>query len=219
MGLVPEFFVLLGISIFLAMSLLSHFLDDELPSRLQYMFQIAAGIGLGELIMSQTLTDLTRFWVSAIYLAFALSGVLGLNIYLVVVRRNMAIAPAFSGAVTAPILMTSGLFVYSFLGSAGEVGLALAAMVSLAILMSLTSLSIFGFLREVSKPTRSTHRDQPRRVQCLLLQGPRWQARLYRSLLWRAKSGKNLRKNHRGRNRTRKSSEASLISKTRKFAR
>ena len=156
MGLVPEFFVLLGISIFLAMSLLSHFLGDELPSRLQYMFQIAAGIGLGELIMSQTLTDLTRFWVSAIYLAFALSGVLGLNIYLVVVRRNMAIAPAFSGAVTAPILMTSGLFVYSFLGSAGEVGLALAAMVSLAILMSLTSLSIFGFLREVSKPTRST---------------------------------------------------------------
>jgi|SRR5205807_172028 len=157
MGLVPEFFVLLGISIFLAMSLLSHFLGDELPSRLHYMFQVAAGIGLGELIISQMLTDLTRFWVSAIYLAFALSGVLGLNIYLVVVRRNMAIAPAFSGAVTAPILMISGLFVYSFLGSAGEVGLALAAIVSLAILMSLTSLSIFGFLREVSKPTRSTH--------------------------------------------------------------
>ena len=47
MGLVPEFFVFLGIVIFLAMSLLSALLDDDVPSRLQYFLQIAAIVGLG----------------------------------------------------------------------------------------------------------------------------------------------------------------------------
>jgi len=48
MGLVPEFFVFLGIVIFLAMSLLSALLDRDLPSLLQYFFQIAAIVGFGE---------------------------------------------------------------------------------------------------------------------------------------------------------------------------
>jgi len=37
MGLLTEFFMLLGIDIFLAMSLLSALLDKELPSTLQYL--------------------------------------------------------------------------------------------------------------------------------------------------------------------------------------
>src|SRR5438093_256784 len=53
MGLLPEFFMLLGIDIFLAMSLLSALLDKELPSTLQYLFQGAAIIGLGQLFINQ----------------------------------------------------------------------------------------------------------------------------------------------------------------------
>jgi len=82
MGLVPEFFVFLGIVIFLAMSLLSALIDDDVPSRLQYFLQIAAIVGLGELLMSQGLVNLTRFWASIVYLVSALSSVVGLNIYL-----------------------------------------------------------------------------------------------------------------------------------------
>jgi hypothetical protein len=150
-GLVPEFFVVLGIIIFLAMSLLSAFLDDNLPSLLQYLFQIAAIVGVGELLVSQGFVNLTRFWVSIIYLSFAFSSVVGLNIYLGVVHRKIAVTPAYSGAVTVPILMISALFVYSFLGSGGEVVFAPPAIVTLAVLTSLTGLSIFGILREVSK--------------------------------------------------------------------
>src|SRR2546428_5300063 len=156
MGLVPEFFVLLGIDIFLAMSLLSAFLDDDLSSRLQYIFQIAAVAGLGELLMGQGFGDLAPYWASILYLAFALSSVVGLNVYLAVVRRKMTIVPAFSGAVTVPTLTISALFVYSFLGSEGEVGFTLAAIVTLAVLTSLTGLSIFGFLWEMSKRTDIT---------------------------------------------------------------
>jgi hypothetical protein len=155
-GLVPEFFVLLGIDIFLSMSLLSAFLEDDLPSRLQYPFQIAGIAGLGELLMSQGFVNLTRYLVSIVYLASALSSVVGLTVYLPLVRRKTAIAPAFSGAVTVPILMISAIFVYSFLGSGGEVDFAPAAIVTFAFLTSLTGLSIFGFLREASKHASDT---------------------------------------------------------------
>jgi len=150
MGLVPEFFVFLGIVIFLAMSLLSALIDDDVPSRLQYFLQIAAIVGLGELLMSQGLVNLTRFWVSIVYLVSALSSVVGLNIYLWVPRRRMDMASTFSETVTVPILMISAVFIYSFIGDGGEVSFSPAAIVTLAVLVLVTSLSIFGFLRELS---------------------------------------------------------------------
>ena len=150
MGLVPEFFVFLGIVIFLAMSLLSALIDDDVPSRLQYFLQIAAIVGLGELLMSQGLVNLTRFWVSIVYLVSALSSVVGLNVYLWVRRRKMDMASTFSETVTVPILMISAVFIYSFIGDGGEVSFSPAAIVTLAVLVLVTSLSIFGFLRELS---------------------------------------------------------------------
>ena len=150
MGLVPEFFVFLGIVIFLAMSLLSALLDDDVPSRLQYFLQIAAIVGLGELLISQGLVNLTRFWVSIVYLVSALSSVVGLNVYLWVRRRKMDMASTFSETVTVPILMISAVFIYSFIGDGGEVSFSPAAIVTLAVLVLVTSLSIFGFLRELS---------------------------------------------------------------------
>ena len=150
MGLVPEFFVFLGIVVFLAMSLLSAYLDDDLPSRLQYIFQVAAIAGLGELLTSQVFINLTRTWVSIAYLASALSSVVGLNVYLWVSRRRTDMASTFSETVTVPILMISAVFIYSFLGNGGEVSFSPAAIVTLAVLVLVTSLSIFGFLRELS---------------------------------------------------------------------
>src|SRR5256712_1233986 len=150
MGLVPEFCVFLGIVIFLAMSLLSALIDDDVPSRLQYFLQIAAIVGLGELLMSQGLVNLTRFWASIVYLVSALSSVVGLNIYLWVPRRRMDMASTFSETVTVPILMISAVFIYSFIGDGGEVSFSPAAIVTLAVLVLVTSLSIFGFLRELS---------------------------------------------------------------------
>src|SRR5207247_6117973 len=110
MGLVPEFFVLLGIDIFLCMSLLSAFLDEDLPSRFQYLFQIAAIVGLGELLISQGFVELMRFWLSFVYLVSALFSVVGLNAYLSVVRRRMDISSPFSGTITVTTLMITDIF-------------------------------------------------------------------------------------------------------------
>ncbi len=161
MGLLPEFFVLLGIIIFLAMSLLSALLDDDMPSLFQYLFQGAAIVGLGLLFMSQGFintgifgrdpTDVTRFWLSVVYLTAAVSNVIGLNLYLAAVRRKIALASIFSGTVTAPICMISALFVSSFLGSGGEVSFTPATIMTLEVAALVIGLSMFGFLREASR--------------------------------------------------------------------
>jgi hypothetical protein len=160
MGLVPEFFVFLGIVIFLAMSLLSALLDDSVRSSLQYLFQGAAIAGLGLLFLSQGLihagilsrdpSDPTRFWVSIVYLASAISSGVGLNVYLAAVRRNIALASTFTGVVTVPILMISTIFVSSFLAT-GDVSFTVATVTVLAAAALVMGLSTFGLLREASK--------------------------------------------------------------------
>ncbi len=156
MALVPEFFTLLGIEIFLALSVLSGLLDRQLPSRLQYIFQGLGGLGFAQLLLSIGMvsgpasTYQIRFWVSIVYLGFALSCVVGTNVYLFVGRRGATMASALSSAITVPFLMVSVLFISSFLGSR-EVTFSPAAISTLAFLMVIASVSTFGFLREFSK--------------------------------------------------------------------
>jgi hypothetical protein len=161
MGLLPEFFLLPGICIFLAMSLLSALLDNDMPSYLQYLFQGAAVVGLGLLFISQGFinagilgrdpTDSTRFWISVGYLTSAVSSVIGLNVYVAAVGRKIALASIFSGTVTVPIFMISALFVSSFLANGGEVSFTSATIVMLAVAALVIGLSMFGLLREAFK--------------------------------------------------------------------
>src|SRR5438132_9356890 len=166
MGLVPEFFIVLGIFIFLAMSFLSVLLDDDVPSILQYLFQGAAAVGLGLLLMAQAFIiggilgrapgDPTRFWISIVYLSSAVSVVAGLNVYLAIVRRKMALSSAFSGAVTVPTFMISAIVVSSFRGTEGGISFSPAAIFVLAVSAFVISLSVFGFLREARKHIRNS---------------------------------------------------------------
>jgi len=166
MSLVPEFLMVLGIFIFLALSFLSALLDDDVPSILPYLFQGAAALGLGLLLMAQTFinggilsrdpTDPIRFWIGAVYLASAVSIVAGLNVYLAIVRRKMALSSALSGAVTVPTFMISAIVVSSFLGTGGEVSFSPATIFVLAVSAFAISLSIFGFLGEARKHIRNS---------------------------------------------------------------
>ncbi len=160
-ALLPEFFIVLGITIFLAMSLLIALFDLDMPSSLPYLFQGAAIIGLVQLFMSQTLintgilsraaTDGTRLSLSVAYLTSAVSTVVGLNVYLAVVRRKMALASAFSGTLTMPIFTISALFVSSIIGSGGEVALSPATLVIVAVLMLIVNIGMFSLQREASR--------------------------------------------------------------------
>jgi hypothetical protein len=150
-ALAPEFFVLLGISILLAASVISALLDRYLPSILQYLFQGAAGAGLGELLLGQRLNGPTRVWAGIVYLAFALSSLVGVNIRLAIVRREMNIASIFSQMMTVPVVMISALFLSSFLENGGELVFSTASILTIGTAVLVANLSIFGLLREYSR--------------------------------------------------------------------
>jgi hypothetical protein len=146
-------------------SLLIALFDLDMPSLFPYLFQGAAVIGLVQLIMSQTFintgilsraaTDGTRLSLSVAYLTSAVSTVVGLNVYLAVVRRKMALASAISGTLTMPIFTISALFVSSIIGSGGEVFLSPATLVVVAVLMLGVNFGMFWLQREASMRTGS----------------------------------------------------------------
>ena len=142
---------MLGINVFLAASVITALLDRHLPSILQYLFQGAAGAGLVELLLSQEVTSATRVWACIVYLAFALSSLVGVNIRLAIVRRGMNIASTFSQMMTVPVVMISALFLSSFLGNGGDLVFSTASILTIAVSVLVADLSIFGLLREYSR--------------------------------------------------------------------
>jgi hypothetical protein len=112
----PEFFVLVGIDLFLAMSLLTCLLDRHFPWQLPYVYQLAAGFG--HLIVSRefmaSFGEYMRFWYSLLYLAVALTNIVALNVYLGVIKRLMDYARIFMAAVTVPSLTLTVFFLSNY---------------------------------------------------------------------------------------------------------
>ncbi len=139
--------------------------DEDVPSILQYLLQGAAALGLGLLLMSQSLisggtlspdtTDPTRFLISVVYLASAVSIVAGLNVYLTIVRRKIALSSILSGTVTVPTFMISAILVSSFLGTGGGASFSPATILILAVSTFAIGLSVFAFLRETRRHVRN----------------------------------------------------------------
>jgi hypothetical protein len=116
--LLPEFFALLGIDVFLLLSLLSCLLDDRVPKAIPYIYQIAALVGYGHLLISKEFFvifgEYMRFWYCFIYLLVALSNIVAINIYFAVIKRQWSLAKIWSGAVTFPTVVISTFFVSNY---------------------------------------------------------------------------------------------------------
>ncbi|MGQ9625259.1 MAG: hypothetical protein ACUVT9_07840, partial [Candidatus Bathycorpusculaceae bacterium] len=87
----PEFFALLGIDLFLAISLLTCLLDRHFPWQLPYVYQLAALAGFGQLLVSREFVasfgEYMRFWYSLLYLVVALANIVAVNVYLGVMKK------------------------------------------------------------------------------------------------------------------------------------
>ena len=151
------------------MSLLIALFDFDMPSLFPYLFQGVAIIGLVQLFMSQTFintgilsraaNDGTRLSLSVVYLTSAVSTVVGLNVYLAVVRRKIALASVFSGALTMPIFTISALFASSFIGSGGVV-LSPAVLVIVAVLMLVVNFGLFWLQRSAVRSIANAPRGR-----------------------------------------------------------
>jgi len=155
MGLLPEFFTLVGIEIFAAMSLATVLVSRDIPSSAQWLFQGAAGLGLGQLVVTEgfgtsSVIDASRFWISIFYLILSVCSVAGLNVYLAVVRKKTAIASAFSGTITTPTVTVSVLSVSSYL-SGVDVRFTPLTIVILIVPALLVGVGAYGFLHKTFK--------------------------------------------------------------------
>jgi len=114
----PEFFALLGIDLFLAISLLTCLLDRHFPWQLPYVYQLAALAGFGQLIVSREFIALfgeyMRFWYSLLYLVVALANIVAVNVYLGIMKKLLNYAKVFLFTVTFPALSLTAFFLSNY---------------------------------------------------------------------------------------------------------
>jgi len=149
--ILPEFFALLSIDVFLLLSLLTCLLEDRFPKAVPYVYQIAALVGFGHLLVSREFFtqfgEYMRFWYNFFYLLVALGNIIAVNLYLAVEKKLWSLAKAWSGVVTFPLTVISVFFVsnYSYLQGAEfpililQLGLVISAIVmgvSISIFLS-----------------------------------------------------------------------------------
>ena len=114
----PEFFLLLGIDLFLAISLLSCLLDKHFPWHLPILYQVASLAGFGQLIVAKEFMemfgDYMRFWFSVLYLTVALANIVAVNVYLGFVKKMVNYAKAFMFTVSFPSLAIATFFIANY---------------------------------------------------------------------------------------------------------
>jgi len=114
----PEFFALLGLDLFLAISLLTCLLDRHFPGQLPYLYQLAALAGFGQLLVSREFItvfgEYMRFWYSLIYLIVALANIVAVNAYLGIVKKLLNYAKVIMFTVTFPAMTLSAFFIANY---------------------------------------------------------------------------------------------------------
>jgi hypothetical protein len=154
----PEFFALLGINVFLAVSLLTCLLDQYFPKTISYMYQLAALAGFGQLLISKeflgTFGEYMRFLYCFTYFIITISNVIALNVYLAFFKKLRLISRAFLGSVTVPAILISVFFIYSYasvsshpLVSAPAIPLESVFFVILAFDMAVLGVSVYVFFK------------------------------------------------------------------------
>ncbi len=110
----PEFFLLLGIDLFLVISLLSCLLGKHFPWQLPYLYQVASLAGFGQLIVSKEFMAIfdgyMRFWFSFLYLTVALVNIVAVNVYLGFVKKLFNYAKVLMFTVSFPAIAASVFF-------------------------------------------------------------------------------------------------------------
>jgi uncharacterized membrane protein len=113
----PELLILVGVDVFVFLSLLTSIFDEPFPMTLPYVFQITALAGFGEVWVGYAFLLSfveARFWCSALYLAVALLAVIAINLYIAINKRLLNTAIAFLGTVTIPTIFMSFLLASAY---------------------------------------------------------------------------------------------------------
>jgi len=145
--LLPEFFALLGIDLFLMLSLLTCLLDDRFPKATPYVYQVAALAGFGHLMISKDFMivfgEYMRFWYCFFYLVVALANTVAVNVYLGIVKRLLNYARVFMFTVTLPALSLAVLFLFNYAEVAANPPIMVPQLFQEDVLIAIIALGTF----------------------------------------------------------------------------
>ena len=114
----PQFFILLGVDIFLGGSIVAVVFDEDFPTGLPYVLDFSALVGLIQLVLTpQYLTGYpveVQFYYSVVYAVTANLAILGSNLYLVLVRGRWVAGGAFAVAATVPSVLGTPFFISAY---------------------------------------------------------------------------------------------------------
>ena len=148
--ILPEFFALLAVDLFLLLSLLTCLLEDRFPKAIPYIYQIAALIGFGHLLVSRDFLTVfgqyMRFWYNFFYLMVALANIVAINVYFAVIKRSWLLAKVWSGAVTFPTIFISIFFVSNYSYVAGSEFPLLLLQIGLVVALVVMGVTVSIFL-------------------------------------------------------------------------
>jgi hypothetical protein len=149
----PQFFILLGIDVFLGGSIGTILFDNDFPTGVPYIMEFAALAGFGQLILDpQYLSgypDDIQFYYSTSFLVVALVSVLAANTYVVLVKGNRLVGGFLAIMVTLPSILSSIYFVSAYINNI-VVGLPLFPIVPWIIVwVAFFTASLFIFLAMV----------------------------------------------------------------------
>jgi len=117
----PQFFILLGVDIFLGGSIVTIVFDENFPNGLPYVLDFAALVGLIQLALTpQYLAGYPvemQFYYSVVYTLTANLAIAGSNLYLVLVRGRRVEGGAFAVAATVPSILATPFFISAYVNN------------------------------------------------------------------------------------------------------
>jgi len=98
---------------------------DYFRRTVPYLYEAAAIFGYVNLLMSRefllTFGEYMRFSYCFLYLALALANVVGINVYLLVSKKELGLAKVFASLVTFPTILISAFFFSIYKGDMSHV--------------------------------------------------------------------------------------------------
>lgn len=111
--LLPEFFLFLGVDLFVALALLTCVMES-FNRLVSYLYEAAAVFGYMNMFMSRefiaSFGEYMRFSYSFLYLSLALANIIGINVYLMVSKKSWGTAKVFASCITFPTVLISAFF-------------------------------------------------------------------------------------------------------------
>jgi hypothetical protein len=114
----PQFFILLGIDVFLGGSVATVIFDEDFPTGFPYILDFAALVGFIQLMTTpQYLTgfpEQEQFYYCVAYAIIADLAVMGSNLYVALVRKKWIVGGALAVAATIPAGIATPYFMSAF---------------------------------------------------------------------------------------------------------